>query len=176
MWTPRLAGKPRNYDLLGQHRSRFTLQGTAPALTREASACHHDITQVQLDSALCKPRGNSSWRNYQFDTKALPVPVLCQQCRYQNTIWSCLACIGRACRKGGDKAMEGKTLKRWSCQESNCPLVKNKKKKTLIGMSAYTSAYESEGRHKIPTNLSFFFNIWKMLLRIGYGISISEMF
>lgn len=152
MWTPRLAEKPRNYDLLGQHRSRFTLQGTAPALTREASASHRDITQLQLDSALHKSRGNSSWRNYRFDTKALPVPAHCQQCRYQNTIRSCRARIGRACRKGGHKAMEGKTLKRWSCQESSCPLVKNdKKKKALIGMSAYTSTYESEGRHKLST-------------------------
>lgn len=65
--------------------------------------------------------------------------------------------------------MEWKTLKRWSCQESSCPLVKNdKKKKTLIQISAPTSTYKIEGRDKLckkGRDLSFFFNIGKILLR-----------
>lgn len=37
-WILRLAGEPRNYDPLGQRRSRVAVSGPAPPVTRAASA------------------------------------------------------------------------------------------------------------------------------------------
>lgn len=62
------------------------------------------------------------------------------------------------------KPWKEKLFKRWSCHQSNCPLVRNGKKITLIQMFAPISVYRIDARDKLcnkERNLSFFFNIGK---------------